>query len=424
MSFFFSGVGVNLFNCCVFVCRLQCHQINGTTGEKLKKSHSAHELYVDEVYNSDRGDHVNQNITKDLLSSPKEHIRNMWQGFRVDKTSPNKQKPSSTSLENHPGDRQATVDPKQVQRSTKGRVRSKEEGWRPQVTVPKPFQMTLRETEYKHKVVRSRAEIEQENKELRREIEELTECQRKFRATAVPAHVHMPLYEELRERDEERRRQLRAAEQRRLLITQRPFSFLEREQIKKQQKELIKEQKDHRRWAFRAKPVPLAVKEAATGERQKEEQLYREIKKEMRATEMLLSANEPPSMLSKRISERRMQRQERSAPTTGIRISSQVPDFNASYRRFQKQLERKREFRPLTACEPFKLCTANINPRKEHLTVETEEGGRSQSASQGLFVSLSPQTPSSSVCSSLSGSREYLPTKITDAAKKRQEAVR
>ncbi|KAK3530095.1 hypothetical protein QTP86_014162 [Hemibagrus guttatus] len=400
-------------------CLLQCHQINSTTGRKLKKSH---ELCVDEVRN---GDHVNQNITKDLLSSPKEHINNMWQGFRIDKTSPNKQKPSSTSLENYPGDRQATAEPKRVQRSTKGRGRSKEEGWRPQVTVPKPFQMTLREMEYKRKVVRSRAEIERENEELRREIEELTECQRKFRATAVPAHVRMPLYEELRERDEERRRQLRAAEQRHLLTTQRPFSFLEREQIKKQQKELTKEQEDHRRRPFRAKPVPRAVKESATGERQKEEQLYREIKKEMRATEMLLSVNEPPSVLSKRLSERRMQRQEQSKNLTiGIRINSQVPDFDASYRRFQKQLERKRVFRPLTACEPFKLCTANISPCKERLTADTDAGGRSQSASQCLFVSLSPRTPSSSVCSSLSGSREYLPSKITDAAKKRQEAVR
>ncbi|XP_027034782.2 protein FAM161A isoform X2 [Tachysurus fulvidraco] len=413
-------------------CLLQYHQTNGRTARKLKKSHSAHELrsnpYMDEVCNV-RGDHVDQNITNDLVSLPKEYIKNMWQGFRVDKTSQKKPKPSSASLENRPGDHRSTVESNQVQRSKKGKGRTNDVGWCPQVTVPKPFRMTLREMEYKRNRVRSRVEIEQENEELRREIEELTECQHKFRATAVPAHVRLPLYEELRERDEERRRQLRAAEQQRLLAAQRPFSFLEREQIKKQQKELqmllsTKEQLEHRRRPFRAKPVPRAVQEAAMGERHKEEQLYREIKKEMRATEMLLSANEPPSTLSKRISERRMQREEQSAPTTGIRISSQVPDFDISYRRFQKQLARKREFRPLTTCEPFKLCTANISPRKERLTANTEAGRRNKSASQCMFVSLSPQTPSSSVSSSLSGSREYLPSKITDAAKKRQEAVR
>ncbi|MCI4393921.1 hypothetical protein PGIGA_G00162980 [Pangasianodon gigas] len=417
-------------------CLLHCPQTNNMTGGKLKKAHSAHELrsstYMDEVCN-DRGDHVDQNITKDLLSSPKEHIKNMWQGFHVDKVSPSKQQPSSTSLENHPGDHQATVEPNamaRVQRSKKGK-RSKEEGWRPQVTVPKPFQMTLRETEYKRKGIRSRTEIEQENEELRRELEELTECQHKFRATAVPAHVRLPLYEELRERDEERRRQVRAAEQQRLFAAQRPFSFLEREHIKKQQKELqmllsTKEQEEHRRRPFRAKPVPRAVKEAALGERQKEEQLYREIKKEMRATEMLLSASEPPSVLAKRLRERRAQREEQSANSTNHRnrISSQVPDFDTSYRRFQKQLTTKRECRPLTACEPFKLCTANISSRKERLAANTEAERRSQSASRCLFVSHSPRTPSSSVCSSLSGSHDYLPSKITDAAKKRQEAVR
>lgn len=380
---------------------------------------------MDEV-RSDRGDHVSENITRDLLISPKEHIKNMWRGFRVDEMSPSKQQPSSVSLENHPGDRQTTVEPNtRGQRSRKGK-RSKEEGWRPQVTVPKPFQMTLRETEKKRKGIRSRAEIERENEELRRELDELTECQRKFRATAVPAHVRLPLYEELRERDEARRRQLRDAEQQRLFATQKPFSFLEREHIKKQQKDLqmllsIKEQEEHRRSPFRAKPVPRAVKEAALGERQKEEQLYREIRKEMRATEMLLSATGPPGVLARRLREHRAQKEEQSEDSTDRRnrIGSKVPDFDASYRRFQKRLASKREFRPATACEPFKLRTVNVSSRKERLTANPVEED-SQSRSRCLFAS----TPLSSVCSSLSGSHEYFPSKITDAAKKRQEAIR
>lgn len=436
MSFFLIGAEVNLFYCCVLGCRLQGHQPNNTIGRILKKAYSAHELrsstYMDEVCNN-RDDQGNQNFTKDLLSSPKEHIKNMWRGFHVDKMSPSKQERSSELLQNHPGARQVTVEPNPlvgVQRSKKEK-QSKEEGWRPQVTVPKPFRMALRETEIKHKGIRSRAEIERENAELRRELEELTECQRKFRATAVPAHVRLPLYEELRERDEERRRQLRVAEQQRLLASQRPFSFMERENIKKQHKDLqillsTQEQEEHKKRPFRAKPVPRAVKEAALGERQKEEQLYREIKKEMRATEMLLSATEPPSILAKRLSQRRTQREERSADSTDHRnrISSQVPDFDASYRRFQKQLASKREIRPLTACEPFKLCTAKVNSPKGLLMANTESGRRSQSAPRCLLVSVSPQTPSSSVCSSLSGSHEYLPSKITEASKKRQEAVR
>ncbi|KAM9454635.1 protein FAM161B [Clarias gariepinus] len=411
--------------------QLQSHRSHHTPGGKLKKAYSAHELgssYMDD----DRAERVKQNFTKDL-SSPKERVRNMWQGFHVDKISSIKQQPFSAWITNYPSDHQATVKPNAmagIPKPKKGK-RSKEEGWRPRVTVPKPFQMTLRETEHKRKALRSRCEIERENEELRREQEELTECQRKFRATPMPAHVRLPLYEELRERDEERRRQARAAEQQRLLATQRPFSFVEREHIKKQQKELqmllaIKKQEDNERRPFRAKPVPRYIKEAALGERQKEEQLYREIKKEMRATDMLLSATEPPSVLAKRLSERRAKREDQSADGTNHknRFNPHVPDFDARYRCFQKQLESKRECRTLTTCEPFKLCTSSLNSCKGHLTANPEVERKSQSTFRNLCVSNSPRTPLSSLCSSLSGSFEYLPSKITDAAKKRQEAVR
>ncbi|KAI5625916.1 protein FAM161A isoform X1 [Silurus asotus] len=410
------------------VCLLQHNRPNSMTKENLKKALSAHELqsttYVDDVCNA-QGDHINPNVSKGSLGSPKERIRNMWRGFCIYKKSSSRQQASSVSPENHPGDHQAMVESK-IQRSNKGK------GWRPQVTVPKPFQMTLRES--KCKAVRSRAEIEHENEKLRRELEELTECQRKFRAAPMPSHVRLLLYEELRERDEERRREFRTAEQQRLLAAQKPFSFLEREQIKKQQKELnmllsTKEQEKHKRRQFRAKPVPRAVKEAASQEREKEEKLYREIKKEMRATDMLLSATEPPSMLAKRLNERHARKEELSVDQKSSTITnhknrfcSRVPDFDAHYRSFQKQLESKREFRPLTTCKPFNLRTANNSPCKERLAAKAEAERRSQSASMCLFVSLSPA--SSSVCSSASGSCEYLPPKITDAAKKRQEAVR
>ncbi|XP_047191311.1 uncharacterized protein C2orf16-like isoform X2 [Scophthalmus maximus] len=63
------------------------------------------------------------------------------------------------------------------------------------VTVPKPFQMMLREEERKRHKVRTRSEIELENTLLKRELEELRECQKKFRASPAPAHIHLPLYE-------------------------------------------------------------------------------------------------------------------------------------------------------------------------------------------------------------------------------------
>ncbi|XP_007260672.3 protein FAM161A [Astyanax mexicanus] len=421
----------------------------------LKKAHSAHELRrgsalldTDEeecAADDDQGDHSNPCNEKGLLLSPKERIKNMWQDFSVDKLSPRQRHLSATSTQSHPGDRRAAARNRvrtRAHKSKKRRQTAEKEIWRPQVTVPKPFRMMLREAALKSKGVKSRSEIERENTELRQQLEELTECQRKFRASPVPAHVRLPLYEELQEKDEERRRQLRTREQQHLLsITQKPFSFLERERLKKEQKEvqlqeqmllISKEEEERRRRPFRAKPVPKVVKEAATGELQKEEQLYRSIKMQMRARELLQSSSMPPSMLAKRLSDRQAQKSasqndQEAEQSHRPKINAQVPDFDATYKRFQNQLASKRDLRPLTACEPFQLRTANIASHKERVMAEIEAERKSPRANRWPFVAqaaLSPQTPSSSVCSSLSGSQECLQSKITDAAKKRQEAIR
>ncbi|KAL7873690.1 hypothetical protein AOLI_G00127610 [Acnodon oligacanthus] len=63
------------------------------------------------------------------------------------------------------------------------------------VTIPEPFQMTLREEERKLRRVKTRSEVELENERLRKELDELKECGRKFRATPAPASTHLPLYE-------------------------------------------------------------------------------------------------------------------------------------------------------------------------------------------------------------------------------------
>ncbi|KAK9981536.1 hypothetical protein ABG768_001065 [Culter alburnus] len=376
------------------------------------------------------------NTEKGLLISPKERIKNMWHDFSVKKLSPPQWQPFSSSLQSLP-DCQTDCKPKSRIRGQhrKKRKQNGDDGWHPRVTVPKPFQMTLREVEQRKKGVKSRSEIERENEDLRRQLEELTECQRKFRASPLPAHVRLPLYEELQERDEERRRFHR--EQQRLHTSQRPFRFLERERLKKEQKEAKlreqmlkqhKEEEERRKCPFKAKPVPRAVKEAALGEQQKEEELYRAIKMQMRARELLQNASMPPSMLARHLSEKQTQKPvQDDEQLHRPKINTEVPDFDASYRRFRKQLAKSREVRPVTTCEPFQLRTADIASHKERIMAEIEAEIQSPKLSRWPFVSprtLSPRTPSSSLCSSLSGSQECLPTKITDAAKKRQEAVR
>lgn len=367
---------------------------------------------------SDEAEAASNDVEKGLLVSPKEHIKNMWKDFRL---SPDDRHLSSLSL---PGAQQSC-------RHARRGIQKDGEPWRHRVTVPKPFQMTVREDEKRKRGVKTRSEVEVENAELRRQLDELTECQMKFRASPVPAHVHLPLYEELQEKNEERRRSTREREQEYLRTVQKPFSFLERERLKKEQRQLHRPQSSTQEKVkpFRAKPVPRAIYAAASGEQMKEEQLYRSIKIQMRAQEMLHSSSMPPSMLARRLTERKKSKDSGGTATGGFshrpQINTEVPDFDASYRRFKKHLEKRKEVKPTTACEPFELRTAQIPSHRERILADLEKERSSPRPARWPYVKQgSARTPNSSLCSSLSGSLELLPAKGTDATKKRHEAVR
>ncbi|XP_037620670.1 protein FAM161A [Sebastes umbrosus] len=407
--------------------RLPWSNSSPAASRRLRKSHSAVELRRGsrQSDSSDEDEAASYNVEKGLLFSPKEHIKNMWQDFKL---SPHNRHLSSSSMPSLQADQKRS-------RKGKGKKRQehKDEGqeyWKHRLTIPKPFQMMLREAERQKRGIKTRSEIEQENAELRRQLEELTECQKKFRASPVPAHVHLPLYGELQERKDERRR-MRERED--LRSIQKPFSFLERERLKKEQKQLHHpHQSDQEKVKpFKAKPVPKAVYVAASGEHMKEEQLYRSIKIQMRAQEMLLSSSMPPSMLARRLSDRKKTK-DGSAATGGDdifshrpQINKEVPDFDASYRRFQKHLEKQKELKLTTACEPFELRTSHITSHRERILADIEKEQSSPRMKRWPHISPGQsQTPNSSLCSSPSGSLELLPTKVTDASKKRQEAVR
>ncbi|XP_054654019.1 protein FAM161A-like isoform X2 [Dunckerocampus dactyliophorus] len=132
------------------------------------------------------------------------------------------------------------------------------------VTVPRPFQMTLREEERKRHQVRTRSEIELENTLLRQELEELKECQKNFRASPAPAHVHLPLYDIIRRRSRDKWRPGSAR-------SLPPFHFLERDRRKKEAQmlaELAIVSPQEERHSFKARPVPGSVYAARHGESQ------------------------------------------------------------------------------------------------------------------------------------------------------------
>ncbi|XP_047207935.1 protein FAM161A-like [Girardinichthys multiradiatus] len=128
---------------------------------------------------------------------------------------------------------------------------------RTKVTIPKPFQMMLREEERKRHRVRTRSEVELENTLLRRELEELRECQKKFRASPAPAHIYLPLYE-IVSRGHRGRGSCNNTRER----SQEPFQFLERERRKREARivaELANCGRREERQGFKATPMPSSV---------------------------------------------------------------------------------------------------------------------------------------------------------------------
>ncbi|NXR22218.1 F161B protein, partial [Cinclus mexicanus] len=114
------------------------------------------------------------------------------------------------------------------------RPKSASSPWIPSITIPQPFQMTLREARKKSELMKSYMFLELDKQRDKRQSEDEAECQKQFRAQPVPAHVFLPLYQEIMEQNEIRRQAAKQKRKELLLSTQRPFSFLEKEEKKKE----------------------------------------------------------------------------------------------------------------------------------------------------------------------------------------------
>lgn len=149
------------------------------------------------------------------------------------------------------------------------------------LTLPKPFKMMLREEDKKRRNVKTRSEVELENELMRRELEELRQCRRQFRATPAPPNTHLPLSDvvsrgcnQLRAGRRSRPTSLdrtsnssagstglrRRATSASRNTSPQPFSFVERERKKREQKleEALRSglSSHEDRWVFKARPLP------------------------------------------------------------------------------------------------------------------------------------------------------------------------
>lgn len=263
-------------------------------------------------------------------------------------------------------------------------TKTKQAGWRPCVTVPRPFSMTLREQHTKKKPSRSIVEAERERVE--REVEEEFELNKKFRAIPVPASTYLPLYQLIVAENEQRRAKVKQSCKEMLKASERPFSFMNRDKEQKKQKQMLIRKQEHPAGKkvvkpFVAKPAPTKLF-SDIKEKFQEQEEYRKIKKKVRSRELLLQSKLPKNMQIKgreytvgALRKRRLEERQKKAFLTDEhnfhpKITAKVPDYAQSHIDNEIQLARSKQFNKNTTVEPFNLKTQLIPSKIEKIYEE------------------------------------------------------
>uniref|UniRef100_A0A9L0TAP3 FAM161 centrosomal protein B n=1 Tax=Equus caballus TaxID=9796 RepID=A0A9L0TAP3_HORSE len=303
--------------------------------------------------------------------------------------------------------------------------------WVSSITVPQPFHMTLREARKKAQWLASPASFEHERQQAQRQGQEEAECHRQFRAQPVPAHVYLPLYQEIMERNEVRRQAGIQKRKELLLSSLKPFSFLVKEEQRKeatQQRELAATAKAKVPKQKATRRIPKSILEPALGDKLQEAELFRKIRIQMRALDMLQKASSPIASSSSQADPRprtatRTQEEKLGFLQTDFgfqpRVNPAVPDYEGLYKAFQRRAAKRRDTREVTHSKPFFLRNASLR-RTQRPCDAAASGGRTDSVEPP--VTPLPRSRSLSGLASLSANT--LPVHITDATRKRESAVR
>ncbi|XP_056423702.1 protein FAM161A isoform X2 [Hyla sarda] len=302
--------------------------------------------------------------------------------------------------------------------------------WSHKVTIPQPFEMTIREAKKKEMNVKSKSEIEMENNLLKKRLEEEVECQKKFRANPVPASVYLPLYDEIVKRNEERRNFVKERSKEILLASQKPFLFIEREECKKQDRKMtLNDLPDsvHTFKHFRAKPVPKAIYGTSVNERLKEEELYREIRIHMRSEELLRSSSYPTSTLActNNSRSRKTRCQEpKKEQSHRPKINTQIPNFKVLHENHQKSFLKNKDTKHVTICEPFQLRTSNIPSHESKILKDIEIDEEMLKETRWPYKSPRKQSWKTLGGSSPLEEASVITPRFTESSKRREQSIR
>lgn len=269
--------------------------------------------------------------------------------------------------------------------------------WSPTVTIPEPFQMTLRdETKAKRKSKRIE-KIEQEK--LEKHLLEEVELQKRIKPTPIPPTTFLPLYNEFAEKEENRRKYIRDLSKKILKSTEKPFSFIKREEVRKEMKrsQSVKDVRKFQKKAsgrkeFKANPYPEKLFDLTWADKKAEQEEYRKIKIKLRAQETLAQSSLPSNMKTrsgtakyfpsgektKRVKEELKERKKKSFRPE---IHDSIPDFEELHRKFERELAEKKTVNNRTICEPFNLQTGKIPQRRNKFLNSMDRSEQSRDSS-------------------------------------------
>ncbi|GFS04802.1 protein FAM161A-like [Elysia marginata] len=307
--------------------------------------------------------------------------------------------------------------------------------WRHRITIPEPFNMSVREALKDSK--KTKAQLELEQRRIEKQREEEAECEKKFKARPVPSHVYLPKFEEIMERNESRRHYVKQYCQELLKSQVKPFNFEIREEEKKKQRAQSApiKRSERPKNGFKAKPVPAHIFKADVDEKLQEEEELRKIRIKMRSKELLREASLPPNMEAReKLKEQERKEKARKAKQANKvrqRVKSAyknahvVPDYDMLYREFQKELARRKSAREGTVVEPFDLETDRIRSNRHKIRKDIEMDEKRLKENRWPFES-SRETPRSSLryLGTLSTSLDSIPTHMTKSAELRSTMMK
>jgi protein FAM161A len=267
-------------------------------------------------------------------------------------------------------------------------------------------------------------------------------------ANPVPNHVHMPLYEQLQEEQRIRREQVHHMTKEYLSSISKPFGFDAREKAKTILRRHSYSGGDTIRPGsrFKAKPMPDFYYQTPQENEQyeinifpvfilvveffrlKEKSMYRSIRRDIRAKELLRQSRLP-------FSKQETKRPHRSMSVNDIARAGYeeysfkpktngyyIPNYDKIHSKFLNNMEQKKRTRSPTKCKPFLLYT-NLIPSKKDKILDDIRNDAQIKHSQ-TFQIKGKQMPTKSIPSmSLSASlqqSESIPTKMTEAQRLRE----